>query len=255
MLIVHSLKLLNRASEAVKASVAVVSGRRRNPIGVVGVLPGVPAKRAKAPLAKPRSLEKERLLKRYDGAFAEMLSRQGAKSRLDTLEKIKPLIYELSPDIRAWAGDMRLRVYMLMQEIAKDLDDPAYAKSSLGILVLILMKGGNSALEMARPIFSERIHKMYDDPQYESERFLPRLLLMLDDYNPQRVKQVAKEAIHVWNDGRFQATRSYLGFEELQDRSLRNSVKGMLGGEIAQAGVDGDRTALDRAVELYHEVR
>lgn len=251
-----SLKLLNAASEAVKTSVAIISRRKPKPIGEVGVLPGVPTKRrSKVPAPKPKSMEKERLLKRYDKAFAEMLSRHGPKSRLEMLEKIKPLIYELSPDIRAWTGDMRIRVYMLMQEIAKDLGDPVYAKASLGILVLVLMKGGNSALEMARPIFSEKIHKMYNDPQYENERFLPRLLLMLDDYNPQRVKQVTKEAIHVWNDGRFRATREYLGFEELPDRALRNTVKGMLGGEIAQAGVDGDMTALDRAVELYHEVK
>lgn len=248
-----SLKLLNAASEAVKA---VISGRKASPIGEVGVLPGVAVRRhEKVPTPKPKSLEKERLLKRYDKAFSEMLSRHGSKSRLETLEKMKPLIYELSPDIRAWTGDMRIRVYMLLQEIAKDLSDPTYARASLGILVLILMKGGNSALEMARPIFSEKIHKMYDDPEYENERFLPRLVMMLDDYNPQRVRQLAKEAIHVWNDGRFQATREYLGFEELPDRALRNSVKGLLGGEIAQAGVDGDMTALDRAVELYHEVR
>jgi hypothetical protein len=251
-----SLKLLSAASEAVKSSVAMLSGRRPKPIGEVGVLPGVAVRRReKVPVPKPKSLEKERVLKRYDKAFADMLSRHGAKSRLENLEKIKPLVYELSPDIRAWTGDMRIRVYMLLQEIAKDLSDPEYARVSLGILVLVLMKGGNSALEMARPIFSERIHMMYDDPQYENERFLPRLVLMLDGYNPQRVKQVAKEAIHVWNDGRFEAARQYLGFEELPDRALRNTVKGLLGGEIAQAGVDGDMTALDRAVELYHEVK
>ncbi len=251
-----SLKLLNSASEAVKTSVAFISGHKQKPIGEVGVLPGVLAKRRdKVPVPKPKSLEKERLMKRYDRAFAEMLSRQGSRSRLETLEKMKPLIYELSPDIRAWTGDMRIRVYMLLQEIAKGLSDPAYARASLGVLVLVLTKGGNSALEMARPIFSERIRKMYEDPQYENERFLPRLLLMLDDYNPQRVKQMTKEAIHVWNDGRFEAARQYLGFEELPDRDLRNTVKGLLGGEIAQAGVDGDMAALDRAVELYHEVK
>ena len=246
------MKLLAAVSEAVGA----ISGRKAKPIGDVGVLPGVTVRRReRAPLPKPKSLEKERLLKSYDRAFAEMLSRHGAKSRMETLERIRPLIYELSPDIRAWTGDMRIRVYMLLQEIARDLDDPAYARASLGILVLILAKGGASALEMVRPVFSEKIHSMYDDPQYENERFLPRLVLMLDDYDPKRVKEVAKEAIHSWNDGRFRAARDYLGFEELTDRDLRNTVKGMLGGEIAQAGVDGDMTALDRAVELYHGVK
>ena len=140
------MSLLNAASEALKTSFSTISRRKPKPIGEVGVLPGVHVKRhTKTPVPKPKSLDKERLLKRYDRAFAEMMSRHGAKSRLETLEKIKPLIYELSPDIRAWTGDMRIRVYMLMQEIAKDLNDPTYARASLGILVLVLMKGGNSA--------------------------------------------------------------------------------------------------------------
>jgi hypothetical protein len=246
------LKLLTALGEAV----AAISGRKGKPIGEVGVLPGVQVKRREnPPVTKPKSLEKERLLKRYDRAFSEMLSRQGPRSRMETLERMKPLIFDLSTDIRAWTGDMRIRVYMLLQEIARDLDNPACARASLGILMLILTRGGSSALEMARPMFAEKIHKMYNDPQYENERFLPRLLLMMDDYNPKRVKEVAEEAIHVWNDDRFEAARPYLGFEDLTDRELRNTVKGMLGSEIARAGVDGDRTALDRAVELYHEVK
>lgn len=238
------------------AAVAVQSGRgRAEPIGEVGALPGVPEEARKPSKQKVKVAEKEKLLKRYDKTFSEMVSRHTSDSRLDTLEKMKPILYELSPDIKTWSGDVRIRMYLLMQAIAKDMDTPEYANAALGLLVLILSKGGNSALEMARPIFGEKIQSMYLDPRYENERFLPRLLLLLDNYDPRRVETLTKEAIHVWGDQKFSAASEYLGFEELKERGLRNSVKGMLGSEIAMAGVQGDRTALDRAVELYHTVQ
>lgn len=102
-----------------------------------------------------------------------MLSRRGTASRLEALERLKPIIYGLSADIVAWTGDARIRVYMLLKEIANDIDDPAYAKASLGVLVLILLKGGKSAVEMAKPMFREKIHRMYNEREYERERFLP----------------------------------------------------------------------------------
>ncbi|MDA4115532.1 MAG: hypothetical protein OK442_03120 [Thaumarchaeota archaeon] len=194
-------------------------------------------------------------MKKYDRAFAEMVSRHGPHSRADTLEGMKPILYELSPDIKAWTGDVRIRVYLLMQEIAKDLDNPASARASLGLLFLILSKGGNSALEMARPVFNEKILKMYQDPSYENERFLPRLMLLLDGYDSKHIEKLTKEAIHAWGDERFRAAGDFLGLEELEERSLRNRIKGILGGEIAKAGNDKDMTALNRAVELYHAVK
>ena len=236
--------------------VATQKGRNKSePIGEVGALPGMPEKQRVASRSpKGKTVEKERLMKRYDRAFAEMLSRHGPGSRADTLEKMKPIIYELSPDIKAWTGDVRIRVYLL-QEIAKDLSDPAYAKASLGLLVLILSKGGNSAREMARPIFSEQIMRMYQDPKYENERFLPRLMLMLEGNEPKQIEKLTKEAIHAWGDERFRAAGDFLGLDELDERGLRNRIKGVLGGEIARAGTDGDMTALNRAVELYHAVK
>lgn len=228
---------------------------KADPLGEVGALPGVPADgETKAKEPARRSAEKEVLLKRYDRAFAEMLSRHGPGSRSETIQKMKPLLYQLSPDIKAWSGDMRLRVYLLMQEIAKDLNDPTYARASLGLLVLILSKGGAPAVEMATPIFREKILEMNKAPAYENERFLPRLLLMLDDYDPAKVESLVKEAIHVWGDEKFRAASGYLGLDELKARGMRSSIRGLIGGEIARAGWEIDRTALNRAVELYHEV-
>ncbi len=230
--------------------------RKTEMTGLVGVLPGVPAERKRrSSAARKSSLEKETVMRRFDRAFGQMLSRRGQPSRLEAIERIKPMIYALSPEIRAWTGDARIRVYMVMKELADDLDDPACAKASIGVLVLILLKGGKSAVEMAKPIFGEKIHKMYNDPKYEGERFLPRLLLMLDDYAPERVATVTKEAIHLWGNDRFRAANCYLGLDELTERGLRSNIKGILGAEIANAGFERDATALNRAIELYHQVK
>ncbi len=243
----------------VLTATALVTRRRHKkaaPIGAADALPGMPAE----PYVKPtqangKDLEKAKLLRRYDRAFAELMSRHGAASKSVGLERLKPLLYELSPELKAWTGDARLRVYLLMQEILRDLDEPAHAKAGLELLVLILSKGGSSALEMARPMFREKVLEMYGKPTYKEERFLPRLLLLLDDYDPQRLEKLTIDAIHVWGDEQFAAAGEYLGFEELKERGLRCKLKAFLGSEIARAGNERDRTALDRAVELYHEVR
>ena len=238
------------------AVAAKAKHKKPEPIGVVGVLPGVQMERSgKSRSATGKPVEKERLLKRFDRAFGELLSRRGLDSRLKTLEKMKPMIYELSPDMRAWTGDVRIRVYLLMQEIAKDIDEPAFANASLGILVLILLKGGNSALEMARPMFQEKIHRMYSEPKHENERYLPRLILMLDDYDKRRVENVTRDAIHSWGNRKFRAASGYLGFEELTQRGMRGAVRDIIRGEIARAGNDRDGIAAARAIELYCQVR
>ncbi len=239
------------------AVVGASSTRRKSaPIGTVGELPGVSGGES----AKPRQdngkpLDKQQLLKKYDRAFAEVLTLDGPGSRSEALERLKPILFELSPDIKVWSGDARLRAYLLMQAIAKDLEDPSYASSSLSLLALILSKGGSCAVEMAKPIFGEMIRRMYGDQRYRKERFLPRLLLELGDYEPQQVERLAKDAIHVWGDEQFAAASEYLGFEELRGGSLRNKLKGILGAEIAKAGVERDPTALNRAIELYHVVK
>jgi hypothetical protein len=189
------------------------------------------------------------------GGAVALVSVHEPKSRSESLERLKPIICELSPDTKAWSGDVRLRVFLLLQEIAKDLDDPTTMSSSLGLLVLMLSKGGKSASEMARPILGERIRKMYADPACATERFLPRLMLVLEDYDPQLVENLTKEAIHVWGDDRFKAAWEFLGLDELRARGLRGKVKDFLGGEIARAGNNRDTTALNRAVELYHQVK
>lgn len=229
-------------------------GKDAKPMGEVGALPGLPEEAQRAPTAGPRSAGREHLLRKYDRAFQEMLSRQGADPKSQSLSKLTTILYDLSPEIKVWSGDVRLRVYLLMQELAKDLEDPQYTKASLGLLVLLLSRGGSPAVEMARPIFRERIANMYQRPEFETERFIPRLLLMLDDYDRGRVESLTKDAIHVWGDERFKAAGGFLGFEELKDRGLRAPIKGLLGEEIARAGSEFDRTALNRAVELYHQV-
>lgn len=252
------MKILSAFGEAVLASAfaTLKLGRvKPKPLGEVGALPSVPEGSKMPASSKGKPHERERLIRDYDRAFAQLLSRHGQESMLEALERIRLIIYELSPDVRAWTGELRIRVYMLMMEMAKGLDDPAYAQASLALLVLILSKGGKSALEMARPIFWEKMQAMYHDSRHENERFLPRLMLMLEDYDPKQVETMAKEAIHVWGDTRFSASRDYLGFEELRERGLRNNLRDMLGGEIAKAGLARDMTALDRAVELYHEVK
>jgi hypothetical protein len=232
--------------------------KRRTAIGTVGELPGMPVKAAK-PRKKPsnanvKDLDKERLLRKYDKAFTELMERQGSASRSEVLERMKPIIYELSSELKAWTGDARLRAYLMMKAIAEDLDDPALVKASLGLLLLFLSKGGSSALEMARPMFRDKIKEMYDKNANESQRFLPRLLLMLDDYDIKGVESLTKDAIHIWGEEQFRAASEYLGFDELKERGLRGEMKTFLRNEIERAGNDMDKIALERAVELYHEV-
>lgn len=285
------MKLLKAVSEAVLGSVAIISmysfsldvlpepynsimfgggagllavtvaatrrgGGKSRSVGDAGELPGVPAKRQeKAPEAPKKSVEKERTLRRYDKAFTEMLERQGTRSRSEALEHMRPIVYQLSPEIKAWTGDARIRVFLLMKELAKGLDDPATSRASLDMLFLLLSKGGSSALEMAKPLLQEKIRQMYSKTAHGNERFLPRLLLMLDDYDPQAVERLTRDAIHAWGDDRFSAAWEYLGLDELRERGLRNRLKDVLGEEIAKAGNERNITALNRAVELYHAVK
>jgi hypothetical protein len=229
--------------------------KRKGAIGMVGELPGMPVKsHRKSSNANAKDLEKERLLRKYDKAFTELMERQGSASRSENLERMKPIIYELSSELKAWTGDARLRAYLLMKALAEDLDDPSLVKPSLGLLLLFLSKGGSSALEMARPMFRDKIKMMYDKNTNESQRFLPRLLLMLDDYDLKGVESLTKDAIHIWGEEQFRAASEYLGFDELKERGLRGEMKTFLRNEIERAGNDMDRIALERAVELYHEV-
>jgi hypothetical protein len=232
--------------------------KRKTAIGTVGELPGMPVKSAKSRKrssnANVKDLDKERLLRKYDKAFTELMERQGSDSRSEVLERMKPIIYELSSELKAWTGDARLRAYLMMKAIAEDLDDPGLVKASLGLLLLFLSKGGSSALEMARPMFRDKIKEMYDKNANESQRFLPRLLLMLDDYDIKGVESLTKDAIHIWGEEQFRAASEYLGFDELKERGLRGEMKTFLRNEIERAGNDMDRIALERAVELYHEV-
>jgi hypothetical protein len=232
--------------------------KRKTAIGSVGELPGMPVKSAKSHKrpsnANVKDLDKERLLRKYDKAFTELMERQGPASRSETLERMMPIIYELSSELKAWTGDARLRAFLLMKALAEDIDDPALVKPSLGLLLLFLSKGGSSALEMARPMFRDKIKEMYDKNANESQRFLPRLLLMLDDYDLKGVESLTKDAIHIWGEEQFRAASEYLGFDELKERGLRGEMKTFLRSEIERAGNDMDRIALERAVELYHEV-
>jgi hypothetical protein len=232
--------------------------KRKGAIGVVGALPGMPVKSHKSPkkssAPRTKDLDKERLLRKYDKAFTELMERQGSAARSEMLERMKPIIYELSSELKAWSGDARLRAYLLMKAIVDDLDDPKLVQASLGLLLLFLSKGGNSALEMARPMFRDKIKAMYDKNAKESQRFLPRLLLMLDNYDEKAVESLTKDAIHLWGEEQFKAAREYLGFEELKERGLRSKMKSFLRAEIERAGNEMDRIALERAVELYHEV-
>src|SRR2546430_14188604 len=51
--------------------------KRKAAIGVVGQLPGMPVKSNRAPNATGKDHEKERLLRKYDRAFTELMERQG----------------------------------------------------------------------------------------------------------------------------------------------------------------------------------
>ncbi|HEV2389907.1 MAG TPA: hypothetical protein VGS04_04200 [Nitrososphaerales archaeon] len=241
---------------------AALAYRKRGKSSLVreaGALPGVPegaSAREANPADVPRkSIERDQLLRRYDRAFTEMLARQEAHTRSEALERMKQIMYELSPEIKAWTGDARIRAYVLLKELAKGLDDPASSKASLDLIFLLLSKGGNSAMEMAKPMLKEKIKHMYAKSAHDSERFLPRLLLMLDDYDPEAVERLARDAIHAWGDERFSAAWQYLGLEELRERGLRNRLRDVLGEEIAKAGTERNITALNRAVELYHAVK
>jgi hypothetical protein len=258
----YSSLVLGGGAGVLTATAVGTMVKRKEAIGVVGELPGMPVKSRKKPAKKingangtnDKDHEKERLLRKYDKAFTELMERQGSAARSETLERMKPIIYELSGELKAWTGDARLRAYLLMQAIAKDLDDPALVKASLGLLVMFLSKGGSSAVEMARPMFRDKIKDMYVKNTNEIQRFLPRLLLMLDDYDLKGVESLTKDAIHLWGEEQFRAASEYLGFDELKERGLRGDMKTFLRSEIERAGNEMDRIALERAVELYHEV-
>jgi hypothetical protein len=219
------------------------------------LLPGVPKKTGRAaPHTVTHALEREILLRKYDRAFSKLLSAQEASARLESLEALKPMIYDLPGEIRAWNGDVRLRMYLLMREMTRNISEPAFANTSLGILVLILSKGGGSAVEMARPMFSDKLHEMYAGTFRTDERHLPRLMLMLEGYREEHVTALARQAIHDWDDDRFRSAGEYLGFDQLRGLEVRDKLKAILRHEIAQAGLDHDRKALDRAISLYHGV-
>ena len=241
---------------AATAMAAKIKHKKSQPIGAVGVLPRVPSEhRGRSPNATGKPLERARILRNFDRAFAELASCYAPASRAAILERLKPIIYELTPEIRSWSGDVRLRVYLLMQEMAPDLSDPRLAKASLGLLVQILSKGGESALEMARPMFQQKIVEMYGRPEYDDEPFLPRVMLMLEDYEQHRVENVMRDAIHVWRNGQFRAASEYLGFDELALKGMKGKFRSFIRGEIVNAGNERNAVAAARAIELYHLVR
>lgn len=237
-----------------RGSFSKADGRPPAIVGEAGALPRVPARRLEN-VPEAESPEKERVLQRYDKSFTEMLERYGERSMSEALERMRPILYQLSPEIKAWTGEARIRVFLLMKELAKGLDDPASSKASLDLLYLVLSNGGSSAMDMAKPMLQEKLRHMYGKSADENERFLPRILLMMDDYDPQAVERITRDAIHAWGDDRFSAAWEYLGLDELRERGLRNRVKGILGEEIARAGTERNATALNRAVELYHAVK
>lgn len=205
-----------------------------------------------------RTLKSSQGSKRSDGngrAFDHMLSRLGRGSKLDSFERMKHVIYELSPDRQEWDERTEEQVYLLMQEISADLDGSASARRSLGFLSTLLSKGGRPAAEMARPIFYDKVRAMYSKPKYRNEPYLPRILLILSGYDAHQLENVTKEAIHAWEEEQFRAARGFLSPSELQRNGLRNAIKDLLGDEIAQAGNTLDREALTRALELYLQVK
>ncbi len=210
------------------------------------------AKERKTPAKQKSKAPQQSAMKSFDVAFHKLVSRQPDSSRVELLDSFTSIINRLSLEIAAWTGDMRIRVYLLLQEIAKDVDDPTRAKASLGLIDLILSKGGPSALEMARPMFAETILRMYTDPRFDEDKFVPRLHLMMEGYEAKSVEKVTREAIHTWSAKRFSAAGAYLGLEGLAERGIRQRVKNVLRTEITNAGLAHDGPAAHRAIELYH---
>lgn len=231
------------------------SGKRPK-LGLPGQLPGLPkGKRVRYNPSRLNAVEKQRRLHSYDRAMSELVSGRGHRSRAEILAEMRVMLYELFPDLKLWTGDTRLRGYMLMREIRRGMDDPACQKTCLELLLMVLSRGGSSAVEAARPMFGDKIAEMYRKPEHNTERFVPRLMLLLNNYDPRQVENIAKEAIHGWDDGRFANSGEFLGLEALRGSPSRQGLKEILGAEIASAGVEGDYSALDRAVELYHELK
>lgn len=189
------------------------------------------------------------------GAFGAVRSRLGGRSKPDDFARTKHVIYELSPDVQEWDAATRELVYLVMQEIAADLSRPSSERKSLALLYTILTRGGKQAAEMGRPIFYEKVRAMYAEPCHKTEPFLPRVLLILAGYDAHEVENVTREAIHCWGDEQFRAARGFLSASELERNGLRGAIKSYLSGEIAQAGNHLDRTALNRALELYLQVK
>ncbi len=228
---------------AATAMALKVKHKKSQPIGAVGVLPGVPAEhRGRSPQRNRKAPGEGADPKKVRQGLAELVSCYAPASRAAILERLKPIIYELTPEIRSWSGDVRLRVYLLMQEMAPDLSDPRLAKASLGLLVQILSKGGESALEMARPMFQQKIVEMYGRPEYDDEPFLPRVMLMLEDYEQHRVENVMRDAIHVWRNGQFRAASEYLGFDELALKGMKGKFRSFIRERSSTQGTKGTRS-------------
>jgi hypothetical protein len=96
---------------------------------------------------------------------------------------------------------------------------------------------------------------MYDDPGFKEAKFVPRLLLLLDNFSKERIEAVTIDAIHLWDDGKFKASGEYIGFESIPDNEAQSELKGLLGKEMSKAQKDKDRSALTRASELYNLVQ
>lgn len=194
-------------------------------------------------------------MKKGERSIGARLFRRRELSRSEPSDVVNDVIYDLSSDPSTWTHETEERVNLMLMAISAELGETASARSSLSLLFVVLSRGGEKAVEMARPLFLERIQAMAHDPRHKNERFLHRILLMLEDYSPGRVNSVTREAIHLWGEEHFRSAGGFLGRRELHQRGLTPSVKGILGREIEEAGNRSDWEALRRALDLYHEVK
>lgn len=194
-------------------------------------------------------------MKKGERSIGARLFHRRELSRLEPCDVINEVIYDLSAEQDGWTAETQRRVDLLLHAISTDLDTPATARGGLSLLFVVLSRGGERAVTMARPLFLEKIQAMCHDPRHKNERFLHRVLLLLEDYSPGRVDIVTREAIHLWGEEHFHSAGGFLGRREVHQRGLTMSVKGILGREIEDAGNRSDWEALKRVLDLYHGVK
>ena len=151
------------------------------PIGSVGVLPGV--SRADELRGVSKSAEKRSYLSSLGRAIDVLQSSDDPEARLNAIYEARFALYRLSPELRRWSGEVRLRVFVLLKAVARDLDNLRDAPACLDVITLVLHTGGESAGEMVKSVLGDKVEQAARSGMFNLEPSMSKLLLTLHEYS------------------------------------------------------------------------